>query len=105
MAMGRKFNNGNGADICDGCSVMLTVGHKETGTLRVLRAHRTLEGFHFCDNGGACMLKLVRAERGMHRARTILFAQEAERLRLFADGHEALLPSLVSKQVMPSSDE
>jgi hypothetical protein len=103
--MSCKFNNGNGAEICDGCRVMLTVGHRKTGTLHVLRTHRTLDGFHFCDNGGLCMLRFLREERGMHRARTILFAREVERLILFAQGHETLVSTLVSKQVMATPDE
>lgn len=76
--MSHKFNGGRGADICDGCFVMLT----SAGT--ILKPHLALDTnsgpLHYC--GGPCMLRHATEERGMHKARVILLAQEAERLAI-----------------------
>lgn len=74
----RKFNSGNGADVCDWCNAMLVDGD------RVVKTHREVRSpgatLHYC--GWRCMEEHVDNDAGMHRARAILLAREAERLRL-----------------------
>jgi hypothetical protein len=79
----RKFNSGNGADVCDWCAAMLRDGG------RVVKAHRELRSpgatLRYC--GWRCMEEHVDSDAGMHRAWALMLAREAERLHLIAVAH------------------
>lgn len=83
-----KFNSGNGATVCDWCSAMLVDGR------RVVKAHREINDFGiklaYC--GWRCMMTHGSEDKGMHRSRVVMLAEEVARLRLLEvlrlDGEE-----------------